>query len=197
MRAAYHEPCEGYEAEATKHEASLAERPASRPVGVVLCPRCQQQLHLKSHPVRSILSLVFALPVEDGWPPVASECLPFHADRDRYELLDPPLFVKDLSVGDVIQAKVDAVSQCVFEWRHVTKSAHSTVWLLRTRPSDSIDRVLAELRELGCNTVRFEQGGVYAIDVPASLQMTVVDDVLERLDRASVAVAFPSMRHEE
>lgn len=142
-------------------------------------------------------SLVFALAIEGNWPPVASECLPFREDQGRYELLAPPLFVKNLSVGDLIEATIDEASQCVFEWHHVSKSGHTTVWLGRMRSSDTIARVLAELRELGCHTVRFEQGGVYAIDVDPSLEMSAVDAVLARLDPTAVAVAFPSMRHEE
>ena len=133
----------------------------------------------------------------NGWPPVSSECPPFRVDGGRYEALAPPLFVKDLSVGDVIKVKVDAASKCVVRWRHVTRSAHSTVWLARMRASDTIERVLAELRKLGCNTVRFEQGGVYSIDVPDSVDLIVLDDVLAGLDRESVAVAFPSLRHQE
>lgn len=150
-----------------------------------------------SSPARSIRSLVFPLAVEKGWPPVTSESLPFRICDGRYEALVPPLFVKNLSVGDVISAEVDPISQCVVGWRHVAKSGHSTVWLARLRPSDTIAQVLAEVRKLGCNTERFEAGGVYSIDVPDSVEMSAVDDVLAGLDRASVAVAFPSMRHDD
>jgi hypothetical protein len=48
-------------------------------------------------------SLQFSLDVEGGWPPVGSESLPFIERLEGFELMVPPLFVKDLAVGDVIR----------------------------------------------------------------------------------------------
>ena len=50
-------------------------------------------------------SLSFPLDVEDDWPPVAIESLPFEAEDRGLRLLAPPLFVNGLSVGDVITVR--------------------------------------------------------------------------------------------
>jgi hypothetical protein len=142
-----------------------------------------------------IVSLSFALEIEDDWPPVGAECLPFRSTATGYLALVAPLFVKGLSVGDVIEAEVDPVSEQIFSWRHVTRSAHSTIWIARLRQTKTIAAVLAELEDLGCSTVSVDQIGVHAVDVPENVAIDRVDAVLERLDPDSAAVAFPSMRH--
>jgi hypothetical protein len=48
------------------------------------------------------VELVFALAPEEGWPPVATECLPCMRSGDGFRILVAPLFVKGVSVGDVI-----------------------------------------------------------------------------------------------
>lgn len=140
------------------------------------------------------ISLNFPLSVEDDWPPVATESLPFYVVEGGYECRVAPLFVKDLSVGDVISAELGC-DQEVLSWRHVYRSLHSTVWLLRLKRPNTIDAVLAELRRLGCGTVGLDEAGCYAVDVPESIAMETVDKALENLDAGSVATAFPSMRH--
>ena len=150
-----------------------------------------------SSSVRSCESLVFPLDVEDGWPPVAVESLPFRVAPDGYEAVVPPLFVKDLSAGDIIDATIEAGSRRVLSWRHIVRSGRTTVWLLRLRYSGTIKEVLGELRALGCNTVALDEAGAYAIDVPELVPIERVDAALAHLDADSVAVAFPSMRHPE
>src|SRR5687768_8106613 len=76
-------------------------------------------------------SLTFRLTVDDGWPPVAAECLPVVATDRGYSLETAPLFVKGLSVGDVI-AVTELEQEQVWSWVHISESRHSTVWLLRT-----------------------------------------------------------------
>jgi len=143
-----------------------------------------------------IASLTFSLQAEDGWPPVASESLPFEETSDGYVTLSPPLFVKDLSVGDVIAAQVSPSGR-VESWRHVRRSARTTIWLLRLRATDQIDITLSALRGIGCNTTRLDSCGSSAIDIPEDVPIWKVDEILARLDADNVAVAFPSMRHAE
>lgn len=145
----------------------------------------------------SIQSLELPLEVEDGWPPVALECLPFRVVPEGHLALVPPLFVKDLSVGDVIHVTREAGDGRVLSWRHVARSGSSTVWLLRMRRSETIDAVLTELRDVRCNTVRLDDVGAYAIEVPPEVPIAIVDAILAHLDSDAVAVAFPSMRHDE
>lgn len=141
------------------------------------------------------VSLSFPLEEEDGWPPVSVECLPFRKVGDHYEVLDAPLFIKDMSVGDVLSVTLEA--DLVRAWRHVKRSDRSTFWLARLQAANQIDIVLGELRELGCNTVGAPALGTYAIDVPEAVEIGLVDNILDKLDREAVAIAYPSMRHPE
>ena len=142
------------------------------------------------------VSLVFPLDVDDDWPPVGVQSIPFELQDGNYRALVSPLFVMDLSVGDVISADLNADGS-VRTWRHVQRSDHSTVWLLRLDPSNQIDEALARLRALGCNTVSLPQTGCHSVDVPSSVSIRDVDDVLSVLDENAAGVAFPAMRHEE
>lgn len=141
-----------------------------------------------------IVFLKFELNVEDDWPPVAVECLPFQKTERGYCTMAAPLFVKDLSVGDVILGRL-TVENNFESWEHVSRSDHSTIWFLRLKTPNNIDSVLALLRNLGCNTVGLDSLGCYAVDVPADVQMADIDVILAHLDEVVVAVAFPSMRH--
>jgi hypothetical protein len=146
-------------------------------------------------PTESIVSLSFPLEVEDGWPPVSVESLPFRVVAEGFVALVPPVFVKELSVGDVIRTNLEAGGYRVIDWTHVAKSGSTTVWLLRMKASETADLVLAELRDLGCNTVGIGQFGVYSVDVPETVAIDAVDAALAHLDTDAIAVAFPSMRH--
>lgn len=144
------------------------------------------------------VSLSFALDVEEGWPPVAIESLPFvRVSPNEYRLLSVPLFVKNLSVGDVLAPTARTGDDVLVDWDHVVRSERTTIWLLRLRATSAIDRALQAARNLGCNTSGVDQFGVYAIDVPAEIELSQVDEVLNNLDPDDVAVAFPSLRHPE
>lgn len=140
------------------------------------------------------VSLQFPLNVEDEWPPVGSESLAFEKMPDGYEAKGPPLFVRNLSVGDIIDVSKDEFG-FVSKWWHLGKSSRSVVWLLRLSATEEIDRSLEKLRMVGCNTAGAEVLGCYSVDVPENVTMATVDAVLDALDASEVAVAFPSMRH--
>ena len=144
----------------------------------------------------STISLKFPLDVVDGWPPVAVESLPFRLSAEGYRAMVSPLFVKDLSVDDVISAQLGD-ENLVESWRHLVRSGRTTIWLLRLKLPNRIDLALAELRELGCNSVGLASVGCYSIDVPETVSVDKIDAILSTLDSDAVAVAFPSMRHPE
>jgi hypothetical protein len=141
-------------------------------------------------------SLQFPLDIEDDWPPFGSESLPFDINGKGFRLLTPPLFVKDLSVDDVILVERDQ-NRFVSSWHHQFRSDRTTIWLLRLRNNNFVDERLSILRKMGCNTVGLESVGCYAVDVPGSIDIGDIDDVLSELDPDEVAIAYPSMRHEE
>ncbi|WP_425309938.1 DUF4265 domain-containing protein [Ammonicoccus fulvus] len=50
--------------------------------------------------------IVFDLEVDDGWPPVGSERVwAQHLEDDLYRICNPPWFVPELAVGDVVRAQ--------------------------------------------------------------------------------------------
>ncbi|MFM1975433.1 MAG: hypothetical protein RL145_279 [Pseudomonadota bacterium] len=145
---------------------------------------------------RMTISLQFPLDVDDEWPPFGSESLPFEEVGDKYRCLSAPLFVKDLSVGDIIKCEIGP-NGFLNSWRHCHRSNRSVIWLLRQKENDKVQPILQLLRQLGCNTAGLDELGSYAIDVPETVEITEIDKVLEELDQNTVAIAFPSMRHPE
>jgi Domain of unknown function (DUF4265) len=136
------------------------------------------------------------LTVVDGWPPVGVEGLPCTVVKLGYRVENPPLFVRDLSAGDVIAVNRDDLGDVV-SWETRERSRHTTVWLLRKKTPNNIDEVLCALRSLHCNTVRLPEYGCYSIDVPAECDISQVDKRLSLLNEEEVAIAFPSFRHDE
>lgn len=143
-----------------------------------------------------IVLLNFGLDVEDGWPPVAVESLPFRVTETGYLALSAPLFVKDLSAEDLISARITE-NDDVESWEHVDRSQRSTIWLLRLKTPNNIEEVLSQARAMSCNTAGLDLLGCYNIDVPTDVPIAAVDDILAELDKDAVAVAFPSLRHPE
>ena len=142
-----------------------------------------------------VISLQFPLDIEDGWPPVGSESLPVEEVPEGQIVSVPPLFVKGLSVGDVIKVELD-IDGFVSSWIHVEESGRSVVWVMRLTGEPEIAGALEQMRALGCNTTSLDDYGCHAVDVPADLDMKTIDEILDRLDPDQVAAAFPSMRHQ-
>lgn len=142
------------------------------------------------------VELHFELPVVDEWPPVSVEGLIFEPIDGGYKLAKPPLFVKGLSVGDEILVDTDC-DQRVVDWQHRVLSKNSTVWVLRIGAGEGIENVVAELISAGCDIVKLPSLGSYSVNVPDACSITVIDEILDKLDRSVYAVAYPSFRHEE
>lgn len=137
--------------------------------------------------------LIFKLETDDGWPPVVKECIVYSDCELGCQVEVAPLFIKDLSVGDVI--KVDkGVFGDVISWEHVERSNRSTVWIM-VYGDYSIEKFLDALKSFGCNVERFEEYQYFAIDVPPECSAERLDECLEGLDEDRSAVAFPSFRH--
>jgi len=142
------------------------------------------------------ISLQFPLQVVDDWPPVGSESLSFEKGTNGYTLMVPPMFISELSVGDVIDVSDDEFG-FVSDWWHLAKSGRSVIWLLRISKGGFLDPILKNLRKIGCNTSGIESLGCYSIDVPENVSMDIVDAILSELDTSAAAVTFPSFRHPE
>lgn len=141
------------------------------------------------------VNLNFNLPDEDeDWPPVTTESLPFeNLGGGRYRLLVAPLFVRDLSVDDVLLIEVSAEG-IVWEWQYESRSKHSTIWVIDAAQS-KFEKVVSGLQGLGCKIVRAPMFDVYSIDVPGEIARESLEEWLDLLDEESVG--YPSYRYEE
>lgn len=137
--------------------------------------------------------IVFNLDVEDGWPPVAREGLQCTTQNGYYRVEVPPLFIKNISVGDLIEVQFDSAGD-VKHWRQVKESSRSTVWIM-TFGGYSVQSVIQKLLLLKCNVERFEEYGYFSIDVPAECPVGKLDACLQDIDTSKASIAFPSFRH--
>jgi len=140
--------------------------------------------------------LYFQLEVDDGWPPVSVEVMSCEEVAGGYRIKSPPIFVKGISVGDVITADPDGEGR-VWEWQHLSQSMHTTIWLgrLEGEVQVEIDEILKKLRALHCNIAEIRALGCYAVDVPPQCPIQRIDEALDDVDADRIAVAFPSFRH--
>jgi hypothetical protein len=140
-------------------------------------------------------SLTFRLAVEDGWPPVAAECMPCAVDQGGFRMLAAPLFVRELSLDDIISITEEENGQ-IWSWQHIYKSANSTVWFL-TIGDTSIEEPLVHLTALGCSVVRFPVAGVISLNVPPSVSADLLDSYFAGFTVEELKVAYPSWRHQD
>ena len=145
-----------------------------------------------------MIELMFKLEQdEDDWPPVGAEGLWCQPVNSLYRVETCPLFVKGISVGDLIEAEADEDGR-VFQFTVAEPSANSTVWLIFWDRS-AINPTLQALRSLGCDTTGPPEGTdakICSVNVPANVDFTKVDAVLQPLEQPErIAVAYPSYRH--
>jgi Domain of unknown function (DUF4265) len=131
--------------------------------------------------------VVFELEVQDGWPPVASERVwAYRAGDDTYVIDNPPWFVRDLAVGDVVRAtSPDARSQPVF-MDMLQRSDHVTIRLIcfRSGPLEGdLSRAMEPFKRLGVYAEGASQYGMLALDISPTDPLAEVVSLL----RAGVA----------
>lgn len=113
--------------------------------------------------------VVFELAVEDGWPPVGSERVrAHHLGGDRYRIGNPPWFVHDLAVGDVVRAQApDSDSHPVFV-EILERSGHVTIRLIcfRRGPlAGDLAQALEPFTALGVYGEGAQEYGMLALDI--------------------------------
>ncbi len=139
--------------------------------------------------------LTFRLEVADGWPPLGAECLPCTDAAGGSMIAAPPLFVKDLSVGDVIAITEQDQGQ-VYSWDHLSRSDRSTVWIL-TFAGTSIAAPLEHLVGLGCKVASLPDWHLFAVDVPPTVAIGTLKGMFAGFPEDAVALAYPSWRQPE
>jgi Domain of unknown function (DUF4265) len=138
--------------------------------------------------------IAFAITVEDGWPPFPIENLPCTILKNGIRVDAPPLFIKGLSVGDVIN--IENSLDTVQKWTYIKKSKRTTVWLGLTDYEIDLGICFDKLKKLSCNIVAMKNIGCYSIDVPETCEIVEVDKVLDQVANEGLFVVFPSFRHD-
>ena len=138
--------------------------------------------------------VAFALDIDGGWPPVATEHVWCEKEGSIYQLKNAPFFIKDLALGDKFSAEPDAVNGCVFEFTTVESSGHSLVWII-DQAGLKLKQYEDELFNLGLHFEGFPRFDLYAVDVPASVNSHAVNTLMDRFESLGFAMAFPVWRH--
>jgi hypothetical protein len=138
--------------------------------------------------------LAFALDVADGWPPVATEHVWCVKANGRYRLKSSPFFIKGLACDDWFSAEPDAVNGRIFNYTLVESSGHSLVWISDAAGPD-FESYRDELLDLDLGVEHLPQFRHYAVDVPESANPKAVNELMDRLQEAGFAMAFPVWRH--
>lgn len=115
--------------------------------------------------------VVFPLEVDgEGWPPVGAERVwAFELGDDCYQIDNPPWFVRDLAVGDVVRARAVADEQHPMFEALIRPSEHLTIRIIcfRSGPLEgSLRAVLDRFVPLGTYAEGVAQYGMVALDVP-------------------------------
>ena len=139
--------------------------------------------------------LLFRLEVdEDGWPPVGAESLPVKEQGEGlFQILVPPVFIKNLSVNDVVAAETDSEGY-VTSWAHTSKSKRTTIWVLQGT-ADNLGPLIDDMLSDGGNVERFNQIKLLSFDVPESVSTEKLDMWLRTIEAAGAIIAEPSFRH--
>jgi len=122
--------------------------------------------------------VIFELAVEDGWPPVGAERVwAHHLGGDRYRIDNPPWFVPDLAVGDVVRAQApDSGSHPVFV-EVVERSDHVTIRLIcfRRGPlAGDLAKALEPFTALGVYGEGVQQYGMLALDIEPTAPLPAI-----------------------
>jgi hypothetical protein len=138
--------------------------------------------------------LLFALDVEDGWPPIASEGVWCDLVGSYFRLRNAPFFIKGLAVNDLFFAEPDPINGHIFEFQIIKPSENSLIWLMNNR-GQTIDAFLDRFRSLGCSTEGLEQFALYSIDVPGTVLDQPLSELIAQADGCGLDLAFPVLRH--
>jgi hypothetical protein len=141
-------------------------------------------------------SVVFVLEVDkDGWPPVSSERVwAFDLGDGLYRIDNPPWFISDLAVGDVVEASAPTPSSHPVFQRLVDRSDHITIRLICFREgplAGNLQRVVDAFVPLGVYAEGVQQYRMVALDVPPTAPLREV------FDRLSGGVGDGSWEYEE
>jgi hypothetical protein len=138
--------------------------------------------------------IMFALDIENGWPPLGGEGVWCERLKENYKLVNAPFFIPDLACGDIFSATPDEVNEHKFEFEIIEKSGHSVIWVMN---NDDIDTTFFTdmLKSLGCKVETLNQYSLMSIDVALGLDLDVLDQLLDSHEEQGLEYAFPVWRY--
>jgi hypothetical protein len=97
---------------------------------------------------------------------------------DGYEIDNIPFYVKELALGDVVDARPDA-SGALWYSELIRPSGHSTIHLWFSREED-VESIREVLRQLGCASEVSDLPRLVAVDVPPDVSYEKIKAFLEQ-----------------
>jgi Domain of unknown function (DUF4265) len=139
--------------------------------------------------------VLFALDLDNDWPPVASEGVLCERLGKDFKLVNAPFFIKGLACGDVFTADLDPVNEHVFEFSVLKESGHSLVWVLNNSGIEFAS-LRSQILALECNIEEFEQFSLFSIDIPPHVDSVEINKLLDSIEELGLDLAFPVWRHD-
>ena len=140
--------------------------------------------------------LVFALEIDDGWPPISAEGVWCEKVDDNYKLLNTPFFIPDLACGDIFKAIPDPVNQNIFEFDVIEESGNSVIWVMNNNDLD-IQPFTETLQKIGCVFEGFPRYSILSVDVPSTVDIVALEDLLDLFEELGLDFAYPVWRFGE
>lgn len=134
--------------------------------------------------------VLFALDIEDGWPPVGAEGVWVENVEGNYQLKNIPFFIPNLALDDVFQAELDPVNEHIFEYEIIKRSGNSVAWLMNNQRID-IGDFIQKIKSLGCEYESFPKFSLGSINVPESVDIDQLDKVIDEYEALGLDFAFP------
>jgi hypothetical protein len=115
-------------------------------------------------------------PDADGYPPVSVESLWADPVSEYFKIDNIPFFTRATTIDDLVQAAPDEAGNLWFQ-AVVEDSGHSLIRVVIFKP-ECEERVITELRSLGCRVEGLKAYKLLALDLPASADLAKVQEYL-------------------
>lgn len=135
-------------------------------------------------------------PDPDGYPPATVESLWANPVGGNFEIDSIPFFTRDATVGDLVRAFTDSTGALWFDGVEY-RSRRSLIRVVFFEP-DCKPSVVARLKEMGCGTEGMDAFKLLAVDVPADMDLSNIQDFL-RSEAAAGHLDYEEaiLRHED
>lgn len=123
--------------------------------------------------------ILFALqPDEDGFPPYSCESVwAIKRDDGRYEVDNIPFFIRDATLGDIIEA---AEEDDELWFTHlVTPSLNSLIRVIYF-DGDTYETIRQSLEGMGCEVEHFDEICLLSVHIPNEVSLAAVQSYLQK-----------------